>query len=104
MNANDNTVEQQGLNTSYITNGSVSYGVQFIPKSLSLNFLANISYTDIQSSMNLILGPTVSLSSQFLDKTMNLSVSLSSNVSFLQKIYTQLINNARLSLSYTLKK
>ncbi len=104
MNSNDNTVEQQGLNTSYITNGSVSYGVQFIPKSLSLNFLANVSYTDIQSSKNLILGPTVSLSSQFLDKTMNLSVSLSSNVSFLQKIYTQLINNARLSLSYTLKK
>ena len=103
MDVNQLAVEDKKSISSMI-NASLGYSLQFLPQSVGLDI--SVNYTDTKQTDNQIdyVGPTLGIRASFLEKTLNLSASLSTNAGFTNSVYNQLISNARISLSYTLKK
>lgn len=98
--------EQQGNpnSGSAFYNGNVSYTISLVPKNMSITAAVTGNYTEMPNAYTAMMGPMVSLSKLFLEKTIRTTASLAWNQTYVNEEVTNSIINFRINGSYTLKK
>lgn len=90
--------------TSRFMNASFSHSIQFIPKNTNLSTSVNVTNNNIATANLLMLGPSVSVSSKFLEKKLTTGFSTSYNWSFNEGTRERAIFNLRMNVGYLLLK
>lgn len=100
--------DMQGNETSYagsrFYNANGSYSINFTEQQLSLSLSANYSRNVQDSLLGITVGPVLSASKSFLNKTLRTSLSLGYNQSSQQQQLLHALWNTRATAAYTILK
>ena len=90
--------------SSLFYNAALSYGLQLVPKNLSINLSLNATENKMNRQNMYIIGPTLGVTSRFFGQKLSSGVALSYNTSYMESIKQNEVWNLRFNNTYTLQK